>query len=112
MTAPEKDRVTRERRELKTAAVLFVENSKGGVLAKNIREVLERIHHILGYRIKVVERAGTPLSRMFPLSKIGEGKECGRQDCITCTQESRGVYYMKTSADYVIREWGERRREN
>ena len=27
---------------------------------------------------------------MFPLSKIGEGKECARQDCITCTQESRG----------------------
>ena len=27
---------------------------------------------------------------MFPLSKIGERMECGRQDCITCTQERRG----------------------
>ena len=27
---------------------------------------------------------------MFPLSRIGQGGECGREDCITCTQESRG----------------------
>ena len=80
----------KEAKELKTAAVLFVENSKGGELARNIREVLGRIQNILGFKIKVVERAGTPLRMMFPLSKIGEGKECGRKDCITCTQDSRG----------------------
>ena len=60
-------------REAKTAAVLFVENTKGGILAKNLREVMERLKPILGYSIKVVERAGTPLKLMFPLSKIGEG---------------------------------------
>ena len=27
---------------------------------------------------------------MFPLTKIGGGKECGRPDCRTCTQETRG----------------------
>ena len=71
----------KEAKELKTAAVLFVENSKGGVLARNIREVLGRIQNILGFNIKVVERARTPLRMMFPLSKIGEGKECGRKEC-------------------------------
>ena len=38
----------------------------------------------------VVERSGTPLKLMFPLTKIGGGKECGRPDCRTCTQETRG----------------------
>ena len=51
---------------------------------------MERLKVILGYNIKVVERAGTPLKLMFPLSKIGEGGECGRVDCISCTQETRG----------------------
>ena len=72
------------------AAVLFVENSKEGELAKGLRRVIERIKHILGYTIKVVERSGTPLRLMFPLTKIKEGKECGRDDCTTCMQESKG----------------------
>ena len=54
---------------------MFVENTKGGVLAKNLREVVERIKGILRYRVKIVERAGTPLKLMFPLSKVGQGEE-------------------------------------
>ena len=46
-------------KDLRTAAVLFVENSKDGRLAKNLREGVERLKDILGYRVKVVERAGT-----------------------------------------------------
>ena len=80
----------KEEDDLETAAVLFVENTKGGALAKEIREILERLKVILRYRIKVVERSGTPLKLMFPLSKVGEGGACGREDCTTCTQESRG----------------------
>ena len=44
---------------LKTRTVLFVEQTKGGGLARVIRELLARIEHILGYKIKVVERSGT-----------------------------------------------------
>ena len=79
-------------KELKTSAVLFVENTKDGALARKLRELVERIQYILGFRIKIVEneRAGTPLKMMFPLSRIGQGRECGRYDCVTCTQESRG----------------------
>ena len=46
--------------EPETAAVLFVEGTKESILAKNLREVIEKIKMILGYRIKVVERSGTP----------------------------------------------------
>ena len=73
-------------KELKTSAVLFVENTKDGALARKLRELVERIQYILGFRIKIVERAGTPLKMMFPLSRIGQGRECGRYDCVTCTQ--------------------------
>ena len=62
---------TNSKEDARIAAVMFVENTKGGVLAKNLREVVERIKGILGYRVKIVERAGTPLKLMFPLSKVG-----------------------------------------
>ena len=73
--------------QLKMRTVLFVDNTKDGGLAKKLREVVERIQHILGYRIKVVERAGTPLKLHFPLSGLGEDDKCGRQDCLPCGQE-------------------------
>ena len=83
---------------------MFVENTKGGVLAKNLREVVERIKGILGYRVKIVERAGTPLKLMFPLSKVGQGGECGKRDCTTCTQESRGEILPPCSKRSVVYE--------
>ena len=70
--------------------MMFVESTKESGLAKNLREVVEKIKGILGYKIKIVERAGTPLKLMFPLAKVGQGGECGQVDCVTCTQESRG----------------------
>ena len=57
---------------LRTSTVLFVENTKGGELAERMRTTLKRIEEILGYRVKVVERSGTPLKKMFPLTKIGK----------------------------------------
>ena len=79
----------KEDKNLKIAAELFTENTKGGELAERMRGTLERIEDILGYRIKVVERSGTPLKLMFPLTKIGEEQECGREDCRTCPGSRR-----------------------
>ena len=76
--------------EPRTAAVMFVNNTKDGQLAKNLRKVVERLKNILGCKVKIVERAGTSLKQMFPLTRIGGNKECGREECITCTQDSRG----------------------
>ena len=57
---------------LKTRTVLFVEQTKGGGLARVIREVITRIEHILGYRIKVVERSGTSIRNALPNTNHGE----------------------------------------
>ena len=88
-TAEERRDSTNTKDDTRIAAVMFVENTKGGVLAKNLRKVMERIKGILGYKVKIVERAGIPLKLMFPLSNVGQGGQCGKSDCITCTQESR-----------------------
>ena len=69
--------------QLPTRSVLFVENSMEGELAKRLRGVVERIQHIIKFRVKIVERAGTPLRLMFPLSNIGGDETCGRSACIT-----------------------------
>ena len=77
-------------RDIKTRTCLFVEHTPRGELAGRIREVLHQNEHILGFRVKVVERAGTPLSRQFPLTNLFGGVQCGRQDCTTCTQGGGG----------------------
>ena len=79
-----------EDRQLPTRSVLFVENSRDGELARRLKGVVERIQHILKFRIKVVEKSGTPLKLMFPLNNIGGEEVCGRPECITCTQEGEG----------------------
>ena len=53
-----------------TRTVMFVEYTPDGKLAKELREVLGGIEHILGFRIKVVERSGTALARKFPLTQL------------------------------------------
>ena len=47
---------------------------------------LRGLEGIIGFRIKVVERTGRTLHSYFPLTRLWDGLECGRQDCITCKQ--------------------------
>ena len=82
-----------EQDNLRTRTVLFVENTPGGALAKKLREIMQRIQEILRYRIKVVERAGTPLKLLFPLGDLGAEEQCERRGCIPCEQPGDGVKY-------------------
>ena len=50
--------------------VLFVEYTHGGELANKMRELTSRLAPILGFKIKVVERAGTPLKSNFRLYNL------------------------------------------
>ena len=51
-----------------------------GELARRVREVLARLAAILGFKVRVVERTGTPLKVMFPLGNLWERMKCGRED--------------------------------
>ena len=56
------------KQELRTTTVLFVEFSKGGSLQKSMREVLDRLTPMLGFRVRVTERGG-PLWAPFCQTK-------------------------------------------
>ena len=81
-----------DEKDLPTRSVIFVEYTEGGVLLKKVKEVLKRLEGIIGCRIKAVEKTGTSLGRLFPLTQLWEGTPCGRLECVTCTQEGEQVY--------------------
>ena len=66
--------------------VLFVDYSIGGELATRLRELVSRLAPVIGFGIKIVERAGSTLKNSFPLNNLWEGIMCGRDECIPCTQ--------------------------
>ena len=76
-------------------------------LAKDLRQVLQRLESILGFRIKVVDRTGTTIKNTLPNTNPWAGDDCGREDCITCRQESeekppcmkRGLVYENICLD-------------
>ena len=78
--------IGREQAPPRTRTVLFVEQTNNGKLAKDIRSVLTRIEHILGFRIKVVERTGTSVRNLLPNTNPWAGSHCSREDCVTCNQ--------------------------
>ena len=92
---------------LKTRTVLFVDQTRDGQLAKDLRQFLSRLESILGFRIKVVERTGTTTKNTLPNTNPWAGDDCGREDCITCRQESeekppcmkRGLVYENICLD-------------
>ena len=47
-----------------TKSVLFIENTKGGEVAKKMRELMKRLDPKLGFMIKTVERSGTSLLKV------------------------------------------------
>ena len=79
----------------KTRTVLFVEHTPGGELAKRLRDQLSRLEGLMGFKIKVVERAGTALKDLFSLSDVWGGGACSREDCTTCNQGCEEFFLQK-----------------
>ena len=71
--------------------MIFLKYSKGDKLASRLRELARRIAPIIGFGIKVVERAGRSLGSQFPLTSLWDGAACGRQECITCTHGEEDI---------------------
>ena len=72
--------------EIRTASVLFVDQTPKGELARRLRELEPRLAKITGFRIKIVERGGTKLKQALPNTNPWSGSDCGRDDCVTCKQ--------------------------
>ena len=102
---------TKVNKNLRVRAALFVEQSPRGELASAIREQLQRMEGVMGFRIRVVERTGRSLLSLFPQSIIWRGEQCGRNDCVTCNQGGKTFliardldWSMKVSAPSVTLE--------
>ena len=86
---------------LKTTTVLFLEFSRGGSLQKNIKERLEKISPMLGFKTRVSEKGGTPLSSLLSNKDPWSGVACGRGSCRTCSQpEERKEPCMRRNIVY------------
>ena len=73
---------------LETRSVIFVEHTPDGMLAKRLREQVNRMEHIMGFKFKVVERTGTRLKDMFsPTNVLGEANV----NVMTAPHVPRGV---------------------
>ena len=104
---PEKEQ---SKKHLPPKTVLFVEYTKGGELATRLRELSNRLAPILGFKIKIVERAGTPLRNSFPLNNLWEGMMCGRNVYLvhkelSCSPSVHNLHWcMKMCANPATRE--------
>ena len=76
---------------LKTKTVLFVEQTRGGELAKVLREDVGRLENLLGFRLKIVERTGMSLRNLLPNTNPWGGAHCSRDDCRPCNQPGEEV---------------------
>jgi hypothetical protein len=62
-----------------------VDQTKGGILAKKIKEQEDRLETLTGFRVKIVEQGGKQLSQVFPTNPWA-GQICGREECWTWKQ--------------------------
>ena len=77
-------------------SVLFIDNTKRGTLAKRLQIEESRLSAMTGYRIRVAEAAGTPLSMLLPSTNPWGVQDCARPDCIVCDQGDEKTQNCKT----------------
>jgi hypothetical protein len=65
---------------------MFVEFSKGGSLQKSMKEVLDRLAPMLGFKVSVTEKGGSALGSLLSNKNLWKGEHCGRPNCRTCAQ--------------------------
>ena len=72
--------------DMETVAVMFVEQTAGGLLAKCLQKAEDKVAKMVGYTVRMVESSGTQLCRLLPCTNPWSGKHCGREMCYTCEQ--------------------------
>ena len=100
-----------------TIGVMFIDQTPGGVLAKKLQEVEDRLATVSGYLIRMVELSGTQLQRLLPNTNPWSGHNCGRINCYTCDQVKRsyrtvrgGTSSMRAAVSSATRRRRTRRR--
>ena len=64
--------------------IIFCPYTKGGELAKQLREAEENMEKATGYRMKIVEEIGEKVMDKLHSSNPWRGEDCKREGCILC----------------------------
>ena len=65
--------------------VLFVEQTKGGELARRMRQAEEQLSRMTGWKVKIVEKSGKTLKQILVKSNPWATGMCERMDCYPCS---------------------------
>ena len=77
-----------------TVSVMFVPYTKGGELARRLREAEEELMKQTGVKIKIVERTGRKIVDLLHKADPWQGKDCGRPQCILCETKQKTEKYQ------------------
>ena len=76
--------------QLEIKSVMFVPRSEKGELLKRLKEEESKLADLTGYRVRLVERSGTQLSRILCQRNPWAGEDCSRPDCLVCGDGEAG----------------------
>ena len=89
--APTRNETKNPHKNEQVKTVMFVPYTEGSELAKRLREAEQKIQDMTGYRLKIVERAGTKLQDTLTKADPWQGMSCNRERCLLCsTKEKTG----------------------
>ena len=70
---------------MRTTTVLFVEQTPRGELAARLRAEEDNLAAITGFRVRIVERAGTKILNLLHKSNPWAETACSRENCYPCS---------------------------
>ena len=70
--------------------MIFVQHTKHSRLASRIRERLKDLEKVGKIKVKLVEICGMKIVDLLHKSNIWGEKECGRNDCWSCSERNEG----------------------
>ena len=78
-------------KNLQATTVMFLPNTKGGILLKKMKENEEKLAAMTGFKVSYTETAGTKLGRIFSLD-LAKDQPCGRpvEKCSQCNTWGEG----------------------
>ena len=97
-----------EERQARTVSVMFVPYTRGGELAKRLREVEEQQARQTGIKIKIVERTGRRIVDILHKADPWQGQDCGREGCLLCqTKQKTGKLLQQdcTKRSVIYETW-------
>ena len=74
---------------ISTKTVVFVPNTKGGMLVRKLRERENILGGLTGFRVKFQEAGGSKLASLFS-TDLSKGAHCGRSPCPPCDTNEAG----------------------